>query len=176
MPKIAIVGPESSGKSTLAQELMLPARAWYVSEVAREYIDGLDRPYEESDLLRIARAQAQNEDLIGEEFKGLMVCDTDLITIRIWSEEKYGRCHPWILEQSEKRHYDLWLLCRPDIPWEPDPQRENPLDRDRLFDVYEGMLRRLAKPFRIIEGGPEERLRTALDAIARLGPSPRNKP
>ncbi|HRD53451.1 MAG TPA: AAA family ATPase [Flavobacteriales bacterium] len=165
MPKIAIVGPESSGKSTLAQELMLRARAWYVSEVAREYIDGLDRPYEESDLLRIARAQAQNEDMIGEEFKGLMVCDTDLITIRIWSEEKYGRCHPLILEQSEKRHYDLWLLCKPDIPWEPDPQRENPHDRDRLFARYKALLDWLEKPYRIIEGDREERVRTALEAI-----------
>ena len=123
MKKIAIVGPESSGKSTLAQELMLRARAWYVSEVAREYIDNLERPYGEADLLEIAHAQARNEEMVSSEFKGLMVCDTDLITIRIWSEEKFGRCHPWILEQSEKRHYDHWLLCMPDIPWEPDPQR-----------------------------------------------------
>ncbi|MFZ1693069.1 MAG: ATP-binding protein [Flavobacteriales bacterium] len=170
MPKIAIVGPESSGKSTLAQELMLRARAWYVSEVAREYIDGLDRPYEESDLLQIARAQAQNEDMIGEEFKGLMVCDTDLITIRIWSEEKYGRCHPWIAEQSEKRHYDLWLLCKPDIPWEPDPQRENPHDRDRLFEKYVALLEWLEKPYKIISGSRSARVNAALEAIAGLRP------
>ena len=81
MKKIAIVGPESSGKSTLAQELMLRARAWYVSEVAREYIDNLERPYGEADLLEIAHAQARNEEMVSSEFKGLMVCDTDLITI-----------------------------------------------------------------------------------------------
>jgi NadR type nicotinamide-nucleotide adenylyltransferase len=168
MLKIAIVGPESSGKSTLAQELLLRARACYVSEVAREYLDDLDRAYEEADLLEIARAQASNEELIGSEFKGLMVCDTDLITIRIWSEEKFGRCHPWILEQSEKRHYDLWLLCKPDIPWEPDPQRENPHDRDRLFAKYQALLDWLERPYRIVEGGREERVQAALVAINEL--------
>ncbi|MBK9146472.1 MAG: ATP-binding protein [Flavobacteriales bacterium] len=165
MTKIAIVGPESSGKSTLAQELMLRARAWYVSESAREYIDGLDRPYEEADLLEIARAQASNEEMVSTEFKGLMVCDTDLITIRIWSEEKFGRCHPWILEQSEKRQYDHWLLCKPDIPWEPDPQRENPYDRDRLFEKYKALLDWLEKPYTIISGSRNARVKTALGVV-----------
>lgn len=166
--KIAIVGPESSGKTTLAEGLMIDRRAWHVSEVAREYLNDLDRPYAEGDLLEIAKAQAQNEDTIVEDPKGVMVCDTDMITIRIWSEEKFGRCHPWILKQSEERHYDLWLLCKPDIPWEPDPMRENPHDRDRLFTVYEGLLKWLEKPYLIIEGSRKERLAAASKAIAEL--------
>ena len=99
---------------------------------------------------------------------GPLICDTDLITIRIWSEEKYGRCDPWIVRQTEQRHYDLWLLCRPDIPWEQDPLRENPLDRDRLFERYEELLRLLRKPYVIIAGDRDKRLKTATDAIRNM--------
>jgi NadR type nicotinamide-nucleotide adenylyltransferase len=165
--KIAIVGPESSGKSTLAQDLMVHARSWMVSEVAREFLADLERPYVEGDLLSIAMAQAANEDMVAGEPMGkrLVVCDTDMITIRIWSEEKFGRCDPWIVQQSEERHYDLWLLCSPDMPWEPDPLRENPNDRDRLFEVYMHTLEKLKKPYVILSGAREVRLEKALAAI-----------
>ena len=168
MLKVAVVGPESSGKTTLCEALMVHRRAWMVSEVAREFLAELERPYAEADLLAIAKAQVENEDLITDEFKGVMVCDTDLITVRIWSEEKYGRCDPWILQQSEQRHYDLWLLCKPDMPWEADPLRENPHDRDRLFGVYEGMLKWLEKPYLIMQGDRERRLAEASKAIAEM--------
>lgn len=169
MLKIAVVGPESSGKTTLCEVLMLERRAWMVSEAAREFLGAIDRPYAEEDLLEIAKAQAANEDMLTGEFsEGVVVCDTDLITIRIWSEEKFGRCHPWILKQSEERHYDLWLLCKPEMPWEPDPLRENPHDRERLFNVYEGMLKWLEKPYMIMEGSREKRLADASKAIAGL--------
>lgn len=171
MKKVAIVGPESSGKSTLAQDLMVHVGAWMVAEVAREYIDELERPYEEADLLEIAKTQVENEDMVGGEpmGKGLVVCDTDLITIRIWSEEKFGRCHPWIAEQTEQRHYDLWLLCAPDMPWEPDPLRENPHDRDRLFGLYVRMLDRWKKPYVILTGERDQRLKAAMKAILGQG-------
>ncbi|MEO8067149.1 MAG: ATP-binding protein [Flavobacteriales bacterium] len=170
MKKIVITGPESSGKSTLALELSDALHGWYVSEAAREYLDGLERPYEEPDLLAIAREQLELEDQLAEEFQeeGLMVCDTDLITIRIWSEEKYGRCDPWIVEQTERRHYDHWLLCKPDMPWAPDPQRENPYDRDRLFVKYEAMLRYLEKPYTVVDGGRRQRLLAAVETCGRL--------
>lgn len=168
MTKIAIVGPECSGKTTLAEALMLHGRAWFVSEVAREYLSDMDRPYEERDLLEIARVQASNEDMVGAEFHGVMACDTDLITMRIWSEEKYGRCDPWILKQSEQRHYDLWLLCAPEMPWVPDPLRENPNDRDRLFRLYEGLLKYLEKPYQVMRGPREQRLKEAMKAISAL--------
>ncbi len=166
--KIAVVGPECSGKTTLAEALMLHHRAWCVSEVAREYLDELDRPYVEADLLEIAKAQAQYEDMISGEFNGLMACDTDMITIRIWSEEKFGRCDPWIRRQTEDRHYDLWLLCKPDIPWVADPLRENPHDRDRLFAVYEDMLKWLEKPYVIMQGSREGRAKAAWRAIEEV--------
>lgn len=168
MTRIAIVGPECSGKTTLAADLARHAGARHVEEAARAYLDGLDRPYEESDLLEIAKAQARGEDMAAHEPGGLVACDTDLITIRIWSEEKYGRCHPWIMEQSERRHYHLWLLCAPEMPWVYDPLRENPHDRDRLFGVYEGLLRRLEKPYAVMRGTRTERLLSAINLLALL--------
>ncbi|MBK6774625.1 MAG: ATP-binding protein [Flavobacteriales bacterium] len=170
MKKIVVTGPESSGKTTLTLALGDSLRAVVVNEVAREYIDELDRPYAESDLLVIAKAQLELEDALSSAAgpDGRIICDTELLTIRIWSEEKYGRCEPWIVEQTERRHYDHWLLCKPDIPWEPDPQRENPLDRDRLFAKYEARLRGLGKPFTVIHGDHAQRVRMALEACTKL--------
>lgn len=170
MRRVVITGPESSGKTTLALDLARRLHGAYVPEMAREFLADLGRPYVEEDLVGIARAQVAKEDAMSATLgaNGLLVCDTDLITIRIWSEEKYGRCDPWIEQQTEVRPYDLWLLCSPDMPWEPDPLRENPHDRDRLFAVYRAMLERLNKPYAIMEGDRERRSTDALKAIAAL--------
>lgn len=170
MRKVVITGPECSGKTTLALALARAMRGRCVGEAARGYLDALARPYEEKDLPAIARAQLAGEDRAMEQAgaDGLVVCDTDLLTLRIWSEEKYGRCDPWIIRQTEQRPYALWLLCRPDIPWEPDPQRENPHDRDRLFARHEELLRELEKPFVIMEGEHPRRLRKAIDLVEML--------
>ena len=174
MRKIVITGAECSGKTTLAQALAVHFDAPWVPEMAREYLDGLERPYRESDLRAIGELQLRTEDetkLAGQKETSLLICDTDLITIRIWGEEKYGRSDPWIVQQTEERPYDLWLVCNPDIPWEFDPQRENPHDRERLFAVYEKTLMELGKPYVIIEGGREERLKQAVLAVGRQGPT-----
>ncbi|MFN6117543.1 MAG: AAA family ATPase [Flavobacteriales bacterium] len=168
MTKIAIVGPESSGKSTLCMALAQHYQVKWVDEFARNYLEHPGRPYTEADLLTIAHGQCALEEHIMQHHDGLLFCDTDMITIRIWSEEKYGRCAPELLALAEHRHYDHWLLCTPDIPWEPDPLRENPHDRDRLFTVYHAMLMRLDKPFTVVTGSPDERLRAAVSAVMRL--------
>lgn len=172
MRKVTVVGAESSGKTTLAEALGRARSMVVVQEFARTYLEQHGPSYTEADLLTIAVAQARAEDaameLAARQGQRLVVCDTDMITIRIWGEEKFGRCDPWIIEASEHRPYDLWLLCRPDIPWEPDPLRENPHDRERLFQVYEAMLKRLGKPYVIIDGRQEERLHEACVAIDRL--------
>lgn len=163
--RIAVVGPESSGKSTLCCLLAERLEAPCVDEFARAYLERLGRPYVESDLLRIARGQCAREDAAAPRARRLIVCDTDMITIRIWSREKFGHCDPQLERLARERHYDLWLLCMPDIPWEADPLRENPHDRDRLFDAYLAALRELAKPFVVVGGGAEERLHRSLRAI-----------
>ncbi len=160
MLKIVITGPESTGKSTLAEAVARHFRAPLVSEFARSYLEQHGSAYVEKDLLAIAQGQVAAEERAVQGSPSLVVCDTDLVTMRIWSEEKFGRCHPWIVQQTEQRAYDLWLLCKPDLPWEPDALRENPGDRDRLFERHMDLLDELSKPYMVISGnGP---LRTSL--------------
>ncbi len=183
MLKIAIVGPESSGKTVLAEALMAYYHGGYVSEVSREYLEELGRPYEEHDLLAIARALQQlhggaegfaheHEAAITMQEPGQVkrirrpiFYDTDTLNLKIWGQEKYGRVHPEIERMVRETSYTWRLLCRPDIPWEPDPFRENPHDRDRLFDVWERELKALGLRYTIIEGTHEQRMRTATNVV-----------
>ena len=170
MLKIAIVGPESSGKTTLCKALAMHYQAPWVPEFAREYLGERGGAYTHSDLLRIAEGQCAQEERAAGSKPSLLLCDTDIVTIRIWNDEKYSAYDRRTIDLSERHHYDHWLLCRPDLPWEPDPLRENPHDRDRLFAVYEDLLKRLAKPFSIIAGDAEQRMRTATAVIDALLP------
>jgi nicotinamide riboside kinase len=140
----------------------------WVSEHARYYLTHLGRRYEQRDLMEIARGQCGLEDDAIRGVTRVQFCDTDMITIRIWSEEVFGHCAPELIALSQHRHYDHWLLCRPDFPWEPDPLRENPHDRDRLFDVYEQMLQALNKPFTTLSGLHELHLRDAVKVVDGL--------
>lgn len=88
-----------------------------------------------------------------------------MLVCKIWSEDKFGRCHPWILSQLDRQDYVLYLLCKPDLPWQPDPLRENPQDRDRLFEVYQQELILRNFPFIIISGQGNERTDNAIQAI-----------
>ena len=167
--RIAIVGPESTGKTTLAEALGTHYGCACTKEYARIYLEAFGPSYTEPDLLRIAHGQLMAES-DGQAFASshgqrLLICDTDMITVRIWSQEKFGRCHPTIEQLARDVHYDLWLLCSPDIPWEPDPLRENPHDRDRLFALWERELKALGFPYTIIEGSEEQRMRAATNIV-----------
>lgn len=167
MQKIIITGPESTGKTTLAQQLAQHYQTVWVPEYARDYIDQLNRSYEEDDLLEIAKGQVNREDEIAVQHNpDLLICDTSLLVIKVWSQVKYQRCHPWILEQLNLRQTSLYLLAFPDIPWEPDPQREHPQQRELLFQLYQQELHQ--KPHIIVRGNHEQRLYTAVEAINRL--------
>lgn len=174
--RIVITGPESSGKTTLCRLLAMHFGVPWAAEQARGYLDALGRNYVEADLLTIARAQLEAEEAVLRDAPSMLLCDTDLITLRIWGEEKFGRSDPWIVERTEQRPYDHWLLCAPDIPWEFDPQRENPHDRERLFAVYEHILSALDKPYTIISGDRDHRLRSAIATIATLPDRPMGSP
>lgn len=168
MLKIVITGPESSGKTTLVNQLALYFDTIPVPEFARHYIDGLSRPYEYDDLEKIAKLQIEMENQHSLMSPPLLICDTDLITIKIWSEVKYGRCSEWIQESIKNRNYDHYLLCEPDLPWEFDEQREHPKGRDELFQLYKKELEKLGKSFSIINGLGEKRLETAVDVVNNL--------
>lgn len=164
--KIAIVGPESSGKSTLAAALAARFGAPWAPEFAREYLENLGRPYGPHDLPLIARGQLAAEAL--HKDSPLLICDTNLLVIKVWSEFKYGFCDPEILENMHLQRYDLQLLTLPDIAWEPDPLREHPQHRQLLFDIYRRELEQAGAPFVYISGPHAQRLRIAADAVESL--------
>lgn len=160
-----ITGPESTGKSWLAQQLAKHYQALWVPERARAYLEELDRPYQESDLLQIAREQLELEDKLARKANKLLFCDTGMLVLKIWSEHSYGRCHPFILEQLQKREYSLSLLPNIDMPWEPDPQREHPHLREYFFTLYQQQLMESGRPFSIVSGSGKERLQNAIKAV-----------
>jgi NadR type nicotinamide-nucleotide adenylyltransferase len=163
--KIAITGPESTGKSMLAEQLAEHYHTLWVPEYAREYINNLDRPYNQEDILEIARGQIRSETLLCRQTKELLICDTELMVTKIWSEVKYGNCDPWILKKIIENRYDLFLLCDIDLPWEEDPQREHPNDREYLFSLYKEELTNRAFPFFVISGLGKKRFNNAIRVI-----------
>jgi len=162
---IAITGPESTGKSSIARNLAHYYNARWVPEYAREYIDTLSRPYVFEDILNIAKGQQERERLIQSETTGLIFYDTELTVTMIWSDYKFRKCDPWIVEQYEKQDFDLYLLMDIDLPWQPDPQREHPDKRKELFELYRNELERLNRRFTIVSGEGEERIQNAIRAI-----------
>ena len=170
MKKVVITGPESSGKSILAHELSQYFNCPVNSEFAREYLSASNGLYNYEDLLVIAKGQIDSEEDKKHSIDSppFYFLDTDLITIKIWSLEKYGKCHAWIEEKIDQNSVDLYLLCKPDIPWEPDPLRENPLDRDRLYDVYKTLLDQLHMPYKEINGDFKSRLQKGIGYCKEL--------
>lgn len=163
--RIVIVGPESTGKSQLASQLANHFNCPEVDEFAREYIDKLDRPYEKEDLLKIAKGQLQSEAEAAQNASNLLICDTNLIVIKIWSDHKYGRTDPWIETDLKSRFYDLYLLTNIDLPWEEDPQREHPHLREHLFNTYRDYLINNELPFEVVSGQDNARLNNAINLI-----------
>lgn len=165
MKKIAITGPESTGKSALAKALALEFEGQWVPEFARDYLLSLQRPYRYEDLLDIALGQFSLEKEKEAQKPAFLFCDTDFLVIYIWSHFKYGSCHPWIEEMVGQQHYDLHLLCDIDLPWEPDPLREHPSHRKTLFNLYLQQLEERGKPYRIVRGTGAVRTRNAFLAV-----------
>ena len=143
--RIAFTGPESCGKTTLATWCASFFNWPLAQEYARIYLE--TRPYyEEADLLEMAKGQqAWWPD-------GTLVADTEMHVFQIWSAEKYKRVDKQLLQALTAQHFDHYFLCAPDIPWEPDPLRENPSDRERLYEIYQRELVAFNRPFTILKG------------------------
>ena len=144
-------------KKSIATLLAIP----FMEEYAREYLNNLESEYTQSHLLEIAKGQLLSEH-------NIQILDTDLITIKIWSNYKYGNCDKWIIEKIEKQKTDkrFYLLCKADIPWEEDRQRENPNDRVGLFTSYKQELDNLGHNYFIVEG--ENRIENSISKISSL--------
>jgi nicotinamide riboside kinase len=181
MNRVVVTGPESTGKTTLARQLAVHFKVPHVIEAARLYLEMNETPqYFYEDLSKIAYKQLVLEN-VSWEFENaesllkipFIVCDTDLITLKIWSNEVFKKCDPMTLQnidnQSLKYEKELYFLCSPEgVAWEDDPQRENPHDRDRLFKIYENELTFYKKNYKILRGSVKERLVEACLEIEKL--------
>lgn len=166
--KIVIIGPESTGKSTLCEQLAAHYKTKWVPEYAREYLMELGRPYTYDDLLRIAKGQLEQEDRITASVNSpLLFIDTDMYVMKVWCEFVFGKCHPFILDEIVKRKYDAYLLCNTDLPWVPDALREYPdlESRQRLYHMYKDLMINQQSPWFDISGNYEERFRKAVSFI-----------
>jgi len=188
LKKIVVIGPESTGKSMLCEQLAAHYQTQWVKEYAREYLLKYGKDYSFDDLLTIAKGQISLEELgIGDWESGtssqtvlnnkpettnnkLIFIDTDMYVMKVWCEFVFGRCHHWILNRIVERKYDLYLLCHPDLPWVMDELREYPDQRTReiLFHHYKDIMLNQGVPFVDISGGYEERVRKAVEAVSAL--------
>jgi nicotinamide riboside kinase len=164
---VCLTGPESSGKTTLANALGEHFAVPVVKEVARDYL-AQRSGYEAADLLEIARQQIAEERELRNRFRGLLVCDTDLLVIAVWWQEKFGELPDELVRGLAARSSRVYLLTRPDLDWVADPLRENPDDRARLFERYLEALQQSQFPYAIVEGRDELRLQSALEALSEL--------
>jgi len=164
MPKIIVTGPECSGKTTLSKSLSKYFNSKLINEFARNYLTNKNNKYNVESLLEIAKNQYKLEN----QKSKTIICDTDLLTIKIWSEYKFGKCDSWILDKinTQKKEQRIYLLCKPDLKWEYDPQRENEFDRDKIFNIYKKELISLEHKFRVIKGN--NRLDLAKKYIASI--------
>lgn len=164
MIRIAITGPESTGKSWLAQQLADYYNVDWSPEYARVYLENLNRPYNYDDILTIARGQSEQEDAFASKSR-LLFCDTDYCVTSIWCKVKYKKCHPWITKMLKQNTYGLYLLCDIDLPWEFDPMREHPDRRGELFDMYLDLLKKHHFNYKIVQGSGETRLLNAIHIV-----------
>ena len=168
MLKVAIIGPESTGKSELTKALANHFQTPWVEEYARGYIQKLDRKYDFSDVSNIAQKQIEQELFFENEYEGnsdYVFFDTELIITKVWFEYCYKRVPDFLTDRLEKRFFDFYLLCATDLAWVFDPVREHGDDRDFFFDWYKCEVEQLQKPYAIVTGTGSERLQNAISAV-----------
>lgn len=172
--RVALTGPESTGKTTLSRQLAQHYGTLWVPEYARQYLEEreLGLAYTLADLEAIAQGQIAAEDtaLAQAQVQGkpLVICDTELLVIKIWAEHAFGQCPNWIRAEMEQRRYDLILLLGVDLPWKADPLREHPHMRQYFYDMYRGELEEQLSSFAEIEGLADQRLDQACFLIDEL--------
>ena len=183
--KIVVVGPESTGKSTLCRQLASHYHSLWCAEYAREYLLKNGTNYSFENLLEVAKGQIALEEKATEELLGLLFqhqnqagsvsmkpylfIDTDMYVMKVWCEFVFGKCHTWILDRIVERKYDLYLLCKPDLPWVKDELREYPDEttRIRLYHHYRELLSQQNVPWVEISGLEADRLKKAVEAVDR---------
>lgn len=163
--KIAVVGPESTGKSTISQQLALHYDTVWVPEYARGYCEKLVAECTWEDEINMFRGQLELEKQLASKANGILICDTTFITVKIWSDHMFGRTPQEVLDELPIHKYDFYLLMDIDLPWEEDPLRDFPHMREHFMEVWHKELKALEAKYSLISGSEEERLRNAIWAI-----------
>ena len=170
--KVALFGPESTGKTTLAKQLAQHFNTAWVSEFARDYLqkkwDETQTICQPEDLIPIAVGQTKLENDALNDAEIFLFCDTNLLVTKTYSEIYYGFCNP-ILDKAAKKHkYDLIFLTAIDVPWEKDDLRDKPTEREAVFEKFKSVLIENSKPFIVLSGNKEDRLQKAIDIVNNL--------
>ncbi|MEX0275180.1 MAG: AAA family ATPase [Flavobacteriaceae bacterium] len=171
--KVVLFGPESTGKTTLSQQLARHYNTVWVPEYARQYLqdkwNNERRTCESHDLLPIAEGQIQLENELTPKATDVLICDTDLLETKVYSEAYYlGYCDPLLEKYALRNTYDLYFLTYIDVPWEKDDLRDKPLERREMFQQFEDTLIRYDRNFVILKGDKKTRLKTAVAHIDKL--------
>ena len=171
--KIVVIGPESTGKSTLCLQLAEHYQTLWCAEYAREYLERNGKDYTYDDLLTIAKGQINLEDRTlstVDRRQSTVFIDTDMYVMKVWCEFTFGKCHSWILNQIATRNYDLYLLCNIDLPWIKDELREYPdvETRNKLYHFYKDIMIKQPVSWIDISGNYEQRLQTAISVVDKL--------
>ena len=171
MKRIVIIGPESTGKSTLSKQLAEHFNTVWCPEFAREYLLQNGTNYTLADLAKIADGQVALEARMEQEAtNNLYFIDTDLYVMKVWHEVVFHQCPSKILKGIAQTRYDLYLLCNTDLPWEKDELREYPdlASRQRLYKMYKDIAINTGTPWAEISGTNEQRLQLAIAAVNLL--------
>ena len=163
--KIAVVGPESTGKSTMAKYLSSHFNLPYVPEYARFYCKDLNNIYTAQDEINMFYGQIALEDAVLSMKPDILIADTSILTIKIWSDHLFGKTPEIVLEEIKKKKHDLYLLMDIDLPWEDDPLRDFPLEREHFMKVWIKELEDLGTNYQIVSGQGEERLLNGLEIV-----------
>ena len=171
--KIVLFGPESTGKTTLAQMLAQHYNTKWVPEYMREYLqvkwDRQQKTCEPHDLLPIAKGQMALENEMAAGAEELLFCDTNLLELVVYSRAYYDEfVDDALLKPALKAQYDLYFLTYIDVPWEEDDLRDRPLQRDQMFHRFKSTLDKNALPYRLLQGNLQQRFETAVKIIEEL--------
>jgi len=169
--RIVITGPESTGKTELAQALAKKLDTIWIPEYARQYVENLNSPYNYDDVVQIARYQiAQEAEYTLKIRKGILIFDTWLIITKVWFDLVFGKCPEWVSDHIRLSKIDLFLVCDTDLPWVADPVRENGGEkRDQLFQMYCNEIRSFGFNFEIVSGFGYKRTENAIAALSKHG-------
>ena len=168
LKRVSITGPESTGKTWLAQQLAAYYQTVAVPEYAVSYLSEHGDKYDLQDITAIAKGQVLLENNYIEKASGVLFCDTDPLVCKVWAEVVFGKVPDKIKELVKQHHYDLYLLCAPDIDWQPGPFRENPEDRDYLFRLYRQELEKNNFPYAVVRGTGDQRLKNAVNFVKKI--------